>query len=575
LNSRNRSSSSSTRSTAAKRPVPTRARSKSGSGGRRPEDGVPLRIVEDPILARQQLFVDAEYHNAIDEIEEYRNNLLILALPPFTDEEKILKALARHFSVSHPPECRTWSNERRIMAVGRIDRLFVILPVHSMLLNWVHSALRNQYVRSDPARNPHVDMNEAYRRVQRGEPGVIADLVEDHAACRALVGVSGTGKTTAVKIILSLFPPIIQHESFRGVSCRFRQIVWVFVTAPANGSVMAFLRGILLWVDLHLGTGYLEEMKASANIGEYIAKVIVVLTRYYTGLLVIDEFQNVLKAAAKTELLDMLINLLNSRCCAVLLLGTPDGMTLLKTRLRLARRATSDGYDEVKPFVAGPVWDKFAGEILEKDFLRKGPVCSRTKTALSATLLSESAGLAALAKQSARVTQYEGIVSGREALTVDLMQQATRHSLSSLSGMVAALKSGDHKLMERYADMCVGDADRAHEHALAAARMQAVGGGSDEIDTEVFAEAMSSLIYLRIPETEAEKLVLKVMSNSPGLASEAVVREALRIRGAGANRDGRPAKSTPIRRANEGQVSAPSGAVSARRGPRSHAASAE
>lgn len=574
MNPQIRSSSRSSNNAAAKPSRSMNAGSRSGSDRRRPEDAVPLRIVEDPILARQQLFVEAEYHDPGDELEEYRNNPLILALPPFTDEGKIMKALSRHFSVAHPPECRTWSDERRIMAVGRIDRLLVILPVHSMLLNWMHSAFRSQYARSDPSRNLHVDINAAYRRVQSGEPGVIADLVEDHAACRALVGLSGTGKTTAVKIILSLFPPIIQHKSFRGVSCQFRQLVWVFVTAPANGSVMTFLRGILLSIDLHLGTSYRNEMKARSYVGDYIEKVVIVLTRYYTGLLIIDEFQNVLKAAAKTELMDMLINLLNSRCCSVLLLGTPDGMALLRTRLRLMRRATSYGYEELMPFEAGEPWNKFATEHLELDFLKKGPPSGKVKVELISTLLSESAGMPAFAKQSARVTQYEGIVSKREALTVDLMQCATRNALSPLGGMIAALKSGNPRLMAKYADMCAEGADRAHEHALAGVRARAINDGCDGIDAEVFAEAMSSLVYLRIPENDAEKLVLKVMSDSPGLASEAVVRDALRVRGAGADRDGRPGKSTTKQRVNGGQALKTSRTVSAREEAHIHPASA-
>lgn len=492
------------------------------SGPDKPE--VPLSIVDDPIFAYTQLYVDAVYHDSDLELPEYADNPLILALPAFTDRKAALEGLSCHFAVSHAKECTTWSAERRIMAIGRIDRLLLVLPVHVTLLAWMHTALRNHYVRINPVANPHRDLQTAYERVQGGKPGVVGDLVEGHAACRALVGMSGTGKSTAMKLILSLFPPVIQHTTFRGAPCRFRQLVWVYVMCPANGSVMAFFKDILTFVDERLDLHLRDEMLASARSQDYVNKITTVLRRWFAGVLVIDEFQNLLKAAASTELLDSVVNLLNSRCCCMMVMGTPETEGIIKTRLRLARRVASDGYEVMVPLAAGAVYEGFSREILALHFLRK-PIANLK--AVQSVILELSAGLPALVKLIPRLAQYMAIETGCEQITPRFLRQVQRELLAPLVDMTTALRNHDSKALALYVDMVSGETSSAHLRGMAK-----VTTGTTELHSRIlrqtFAAAVASLLELGFTEGDADYWVNLILKEGPGMTAASVTGEVLR-----------------------------------------------
>ena len=59
------------------------------------------------------------------------------------------------------------------------------------------------------------------------------------AECFAVVGEPGMGKTTTIKKILQLFPPVIYHSVYKGVAFHQIQIPYLFIQCPMNSSIKA------------------------------------------------------------------------------------------------------------------------------------------------------------------------------------------------------------------------------------------------------------------------------------------------------------------------------------------------
>lgn len=490
---------------------------------------VDLDDIEDIEEDNFEGFLRAEYHDPTYELPENQNNPLILALPPFHDLNALMRKVQEKFDVAYSPEIRALSKELRLEAVSRINKLVVLFGVHTMLVQWVHTTLRDQYSRYDPLDSRTLEMQRAYHLAQAGEPCVIgADLVKDHAACKLITGLSGMGKTTAVNVAFSTVPQVLLHKKFRGRRFRLRQIVWLHVQCPPNGAVKAFYRSILTRVDEMLGgTNYAKQLTKHDDVETYASKVKIVLEYHRCGILVIDEFQNIMKSAEHTLLVDFLVDMLNKRCCAVLLIGTPEGVRVLNTRLRLARRGTSDGHYEMKPHVEGEEWNRLAGALLDQTYSKK-PLSEKNKESLAAELLQRSAGIPALAKLGVRLAQTEAIELDHATLTVRVLTHAMTVNLPSLKVMVDALKAGDAKQLRNILDLASRDADKRYDQARE--RSEAALESGKVREKETFAGSVSALIEVGVRQIDAERLVREILREAPGLSAEVVVSRALEVR---------------------------------------------
>lgn len=374
---------------------------------------VPLDLAGDDIFRNVCPSVEAVYHSSSLELQEHGENPLILALPPFGPLKPILNGMAMAFNVPHTQLYRNWPIDRKILAISRISQVLVLQAELVELLSWSHTAMRHRYSGLVPTRSLRKRVQENYALVQAGSPRPICLPGDSHALSRSVFGVSGAGKTTLAKMVLSTFPMIVEHREYEGVPARFVQVVWVFVSCPANGSVMTLMKGILHWFDLYLGTYYVKEVSTRSNTTDYILKVEDVLRRHFVGLLVIDEIQFALKAADKTQLIDFLTNLLNSNNCTFILLGTPEARKYMVRSFRTTRRSSSDGAIEMNPFSMGDLWKRLASAIISIDFL---PIPPSDSEEIVRVLHEVSAGLPAFAKLAWKLTQYRGCRQGIRVL---------------------------------------------------------------------------------------------------------------------------------------------------------------
>lgn len=498
--------------------------------------------------------LDATYHLAEWEPEEYRDNPFILALPPYHNRTKTIQSMNATFAVPHHDSARKLADYAKLLCVKRVMRNFVPLPVHVQIFDWVHAQLRAHYHSLVESRDA-VRVRIAYESVQAGTPGMVTPLAHSHSQVLFVFGMSGVGKTTGSNMGLSGFPHILLHTEFNGKTFRQSQVVRVHVSCPHNGSVTSICKEILEWFDINLGTDYLGEMKKrGVNSADYVDKVGRVLLRHNVGLLVIDEMQNALRAADSREMLDMLVNLLNWNACAVLAIGTPEAEKIIAKRFRLARRVGSHvvrlrpfeifpeenamefapSVDKNKSCSAEPGLDvrgliedrdKFINSLTRIDFL---PKKFQDIIGVRNTLMKCSAGVPAFLNLAWSLTQYAGITTGAEMVTPRLVETATLEAFGLVEGLLKALRTKDYVVLDRIADMAMGRLLSHLESIVTQSERDALNATQKEnSQIENFARTATTLIDLGFGEGQAELVITEIQRDAPGLDAPETLRRAL------------------------------------------------
>ncbi|MBN3769282.1 MULTISPECIES: ATP-binding protein [unclassified Burkholderia] len=486
---------------------------------------VPLDLAGDDIFLNVCPSVEAVYHSSSLELQEHGENPLILALPPFGPMKPILNGMAAAFNVPHAQLYRNWPIDRKILAISRISQVLVLQAELVELLSWLHTAIRHRYSGLVPTRSLRKRAQENYALVQAGSPRPICLPGDSHALSRFVFGISGAGKTTLAKMVLSTFPMIVEHREYEGVPARFVQVVWAFVSCPANGSVLTLMKGILHWFDLYLGTYYVEEISSRSNTTDYILKVEDVLRRHFVGVLVIDEIQFALKAADKTQLIDFLTNLLNSNNCTFILLGTPEAREYMVRSFRTTRRSSGDGAIEMGPFSMGKLWKRLASAIISIDFL---PIPPSDSEEIMKVLHEVSAGLPAFAKMAWKLTQYRGVQAGSRSVTPALVREAVEAGFGPVENLLQALRTRDYVTLAKCVDLATADVEAFRERVAREKRRLQIGTKLvDDAFLESFSAAVAVLIEMGRSEIEAESLVRRILETDRTLSFEDVIRRAL------------------------------------------------
>ncbi|CAG9250916.1 AAA family ATPase [Paraburkholderia caribensis] len=481
-------------------------------------------LYEDP--ARHT--VQAIYHDASLEPEEYSGNPFILALPPYTKRFELAVAATRLAEAFHDDAHRQWPDEKKLMTIkSRIASNGIGLPVQVSIVEWIHVHMRAHYHALQPMREPEA-IQRKYLAQQRGDMELVEPFMQSHSTCWLLMGISGVGKTTNARLALAQFPRVIEHEMFNGKPFQRKQLVYVSVVCPHNGSVSSLFISILEWVDVHLGTLYAQEARRrKVNSADYVRLVGNALLRHNTGLLVIDEVQNALRRADQREALDMLVNLLNTNSCPVLAMGTPETRFLAPKTLRLARRFAGHT-TPVEPFRKGKNAfsedrDWYLKSITRIDFL---PKPFTDKEGVFDALMNVSAGVPAFITLAWTLAQNAGVLSGASMMTPGVIKGAAHEAFSMVKGLLSALEKREYDKLEKIGDMAIREVRERMENIV-----EGIGKNFHEAretaEANVFFAAVSALMNLGIGRGAAERDVAEVTRQSPAADVKEVVRRAL------------------------------------------------
>jgi hypothetical protein len=410
-------------------------------------------------LKNSHLAVTANY---VDPgLEEYRGNPLIEALPKiWEDDIHLAKTLA-----SRPPHSEadlTLHPRLRMHAVARIldGNFFHPLPSHLNLEKKLSLMIRSGYIKRNPAKNldKHL-IQENYLKAQGKEGGVELFPTTDRSVqSTTLIGCSGSGKSTAVRKVLSTYPQLITHPDYN----MHQQLTYVIVECPYNGDLANLCSNFFHSIDEVLGTNYHRRYGQQIRIGEktLLQAMTQIAIDHSLGLLVIDEIQHLKDTKTKRdELLNFFTELTNTIGIPILLVGTPKASGISKD-LRGARREIGFGSMEwgiSKTQNDMMQWRRFVKRLWRFQWVQKRT--DEPSDAALEHLFMLSQGIIDITIKIFVIAQVRAIVSKTEELTIPLFDTVYAEEMKSVHPMLEALRSGNLVQIEKYSDLTLPKVD--------------------------------------------------------------------------------------------------------------------
>lgn len=293
---------------------------------------------------------------AHQQVQDYDANPLIEACGPLPSDRDLANGLTQMPPLPGPlKEVPLYVRRHQVMSV---KRLHIPTIEEINLASSIQVMVRQGYVGRDP-KHP-----KTWEDIYASET---PEFTMDTSDAAYVVGISGVGKTSAVRGALSMIPQVVTHTRFPTMASGLRQIVWLKVDAPASGTVkdlaVALMAAMQRMVDSDRFSDVLHRPDGKQNL---LPRWLQGAKTHFLGLLVIDEIQNLFKIQTlrrrrqmkegerlelriiEDETLKFLLNLTNTSGIPTILMGTPDGVAAISKRFSAAQRMTGGGFHKFR-----------------------------------------------------------------------------------------------------------------------------------------------------------------------------------------------------------------------------------
>lgn len=355
--------------------------------------------------------------SAIYDMGESRNPL-IEALPAPVPMEEFQGRIGSFPMV--PVESADASFSERMQGLAKLQTVFVPLDYMYFLYDTLFRMIQSTY----------------YTRTSKESVMRINSLLTEGASMDdygispqtgALLGTSGLGKTTTIRKCLSLMPQVIAHEKYMGKAFFCKQILWLFCECPSDASTKTMSYNIVRALDQAVGSNHLDYLlrmrsTASSAVATYIK---VLCMTYHVGLIVVDEIQNLVVQAQKTNrikpLIRFLTELTNDSATAIYLSGTPLAETVFSEEEYLRRRTRGP---RLLPFKPDGVYRNFLQRLWPYQYTaRKAELTDK----LANQMYDYSGGIPAYIIKIFEEAQVKAIMDGADMLTSKYIQSAASY----------------------------------------------------------------------------------------------------------------------------------------------------
>jgi len=370
----------------------------------------------------------AEYHDT------GTNNPLIDALPEMMNGQTLLDTISSKPKV--PPQD---IGRRKSSSPIGLEGFFLPLDYMTEVYQTIYRLIRSTYYTRSSSEN-----------IRRTNALIAGDMnlgaYGTSAQSSAILGVAGIGKSSTIQRCLSVIPQVIEHEKYHNEIFFTKQVLWLYVTCPFDASAKTFCFNVVKALDEALGTNHLDYLlrirsTASSAVVTYIK---ILCMTYNVGLIVVDEIQNLVVQAKRTNrikpLIRFLTELTNDSATSIFFCGTELAETVFVQEEYLKRRTRGL---RLLPFRPDGVYRDFLMELWKYQYT---PMEAPLTDKMANTIYDLTGGIPAYIVKLFTEAQHEAISEG--AMMIDekrIRSTASRIALTSPKEYSAGIWLSDFK----------------------------------------------------------------------------------------------------------------------------------
>ena len=451
---------------------------------------------------------DAVYRD--ETLEEFRYNPLIEAMPaPFEPGEAIAKLMIR------PPYSdneRTFPTSHRQLLTQRIVRLHQPMEREVDVFGRIDRCIRWGYADRNPLSPVYAaQLAAGHASAVSGGSLNYSGGYHPHTYGFSILGISGIGKSTTVESILSLYPQVIRHTSYRGIPLPMHQVSWLKLDCSCDGSLKGLCMDFFREIDDLLGTAYSEQYHSRrATLDQMMIAMSRLCVSHNVGVLIIDEIQNLCGAqkGVPEKVLNYFVTLVNTIGVPVIMIGTPKALSILQNEFQQAKRGSGQGDALWERMPNDASWDLFCRAVWTYQYTRERvPFTAGMKDAL----YDEAQGIPFLAVHIYKLVQEDAILSGKETFSAKDLHRIASEKMGLTRPMREAMRAGKEVDLKQYVDIApFSYGDYKDNYSISAERKSPASPVPQKTSTQE--AAILTLMGLGLSHAEAAAFVCAAMA---------------------------------------------------------------
>lgn len=316
-------------------------------------------------------------------------------------------------------------NENQAIRLMQLSDLYRMYIPSSMSLE-IYSKLYLALLRSLQKKGTQAAVRQKYENYKRIQNQDYRGIIGGSDSF-TIIGTSGIGKSSAISRAIEL---ITENQMIEIEEPYTKIIPCVIVQCPFDSSVKGLLLEILRKVDEALETHYYQNaLRARATTDMLIGSVSQVALNHI-GMLIVDEIQNVVNSKNGKSLIGSLTQLINNSGISICMVGTAECTPFFEQALQLARRSVGLQYQNM-PY--DDYFESFCKILFQYQYTKER---TEPSPVIYEWLYEHSAGILSIVVSLIHDAQEIAILSGKERLDMDTLNEAYSQRLSFLHGYI-------------------------------------------------------------------------------------------------------------------------------------------